>query len=372
MWLLEQSVRQDIEQAQANGYTPTAAQVDAFEARFGDSDGGAPRLLTVAGDVADIAVAGVLTNRPDFMAMLFGGGNTTYPEIVTALAAAEQDPGVSRVVLSIDSPGGTIDGLFDTIAALEAMNKPITARISNLAASAAYALAAQADTIEAGNRATRIGSIGVAVAGRIDPSVVQLASTAAPKKRPDLSTAAGQAIVVEELDALHELFADAIATGRNTTIENVNKNFGEGATLLAYAALTRGMIDTVAGAKRQPVPTSSEKNTMDKAQLQAEHPALFAAVRDDGIAAERDRASAHLILGEASGDMKTALTAVKDGVEMTAALHATYTAASMNRADQRAREGDDDSAADGADQQSDDQEASEVADLVAAKLGHQE
>ncbi len=368
MWLLEQSVLQNIEQA--SGYTPTAAQVDAFAARFGDSEGGAPRLLTVAGDVADIAVAGVLTNRPDFFAMLFGGGNTTYPEITAALAAAEQDPGVSRVVLSVDSPGGTIDGLFDTIAALEAATKPITARVSNVAASAAYALAAQADTIEAGNRAARIGSIGIAVAGRIDPTVVQLASTAAPKKRPDLATAAGQAVVVEELDALHELFADAIATGRSTSIENVNKNFGQGATLLAEAARQRGMIDTVAGAKRQPVPTSSETKSMDKATLQAEHPAVYAAVREDGTAAERDRVSAHLILGEASGDMKTALAAAKDGTEMTAALHATYTAAGMNRGDQQAREGDDTSAADAADQQSDDQGVGEVVDLVAAKLGY--
>ena len=43
-------------------------------------------------------------------------------------------------------------------------------------------------------------------------------------------------------------------------------------------------------------------------------------------------------MGEASGDMKTAIAAAKDGSEMTATLQAQYMAAGMNRADRETHE----------------------------------
>ena len=83
---------------------------------------------------------------------------------------------------------------------------------------------------------------------------------------------------------------------------------------------------------------------MNLDELKAQHPELYAAVMKlgeaSGVTKERDRAGAHLIMGEASGDMKTAMTAVKDGTEMTATLQATYMSAGMNRKDINARGGD--------------------------------
>ena len=64
---------------------------------------------------------------------------------------------------------------------------------------------------------------------------------------------------------------------------------------------------------------------------------------------ERDRVSAHLTLGEASGDMKTALAAVADGSFMTAALSAKYMAAGMNRQSIGDRQDDDPDLGDPAD-----------------------
>mgnify|MGYP003633306048 CR=1 FL=1 len=101
MWLLEASVRQAIQQAQKAGFMPSAEQQAQFDARFGTSNVSANdnRLLTVAGNNAEISVKGVITKSPSFMAMLFGGGNTTYPEIISAIAAAEQDDTVSNITL---------------------------------------------------------------------------------------------------------------------------------------------------------------------------------------------------------------------------------------------------------------------------------
>ena len=332
MWLLEASVRQAIQQAQKAGFMPSAEQQAQFDARFGTSNVSANdnRLLTVAGNNAEISVKGVITKSPSFMAMLFGGGNTTYPEIISAIAAAEQDDTVSNITFAIDSPGGHFDGLFDTLAAIQAAKKPTKAIISNVGASAAFAIASQADEVTASNIAARIGSVGVVATFMVDDNEISIASTEAPKKRPDISTAEGIAMVREELDAMHEIFVDAIAGGRGTTADKVNADFGQGGTVLANEALKRGMIDAVAAPSLKAVKNTKtttansgnqpEANNMDLKQLQAQHPETFAAAVQQGTTEERDRVSAHLMMGESSGDMKTASASIKDGSGMTATI----------------------------------------------------
>lgn len=374
-WLLALAVRQAIEQAHQNGVVPTAEQQIQYEARYGDYETDASRVLTVAGDVAEIKVAGVITKAPSLMAMLFGGGNVTYPEIIKALAEADADPAVARAELKIDSPGGSIDGLFDAIAALQSFSKPLKAVVHNQAASAAYSLAAQADEIVAANRATRFGSIGVVGSFQVRDGMVDIASTQAPKKRPNVSTEEGQAVVREELDALHEIFVDSIATGRNTTADKINAEYGQGATLLAGDALKRGMIDSIAEAPLRVVSSSTSTTTarsgggnpetgpMNLNELKAQHPDVYAAAVQEGVASERDRVGAHLTMGNASGDMETALAAVNSGDAMTASLQAKYLAAGMNRRDQDTRQQDDTSAA-GADGANGGGEGEDAADLV--------
>lgn len=345
MWLLLQAVFDAMQRAVVLGMTPTVEQQLDFEARaFGTDGEGGPRLLTVAGNNAEIAITGVLTATPNFLAMLFGGGNTTYAEINAALAAAEQDDAIENITLAIDSPGGQTDGLFDTLATIQAVKKPITAVITNKATSAAFALASQADKVIANNRAVMLGSIGVAVAIRVDDTLIDIASTDASKKRPDVTTEAGKAEVRELLDSMHTLFVEAIAEGRGTDVENVNANFGQGATLLADDALKRGMIDSIAGSplkavKATPAAASGdnlkEAKAMDLVELKSKHLDVYTAAVQEGtegiLAKERDRVNAFLVAGAQSGDMKTALDAIKNGSEMTATLSTTFLMAASNR-----------------------------------------
>lgn len=383
LWLLETSVRLAIQQAYKSGTLPTAQQQIDYEARYAASASEtASRLLTVAGNNAEVAVKGVITKAPSFLAMLFGGGNTTYGEIIAALAEAEADPTVDNITLAIDSPGGQFDGLFDALAAIQGTSKPVKALISNVGASAAYAIASQADEIVASNRAARIGSVGVAATIGVDDSEVTITSTNAPKKRPDVTTEEGRAMVREELDAMHEIFVDAIAEGRGSTVEKVNAEFGQGATLLAGEALKRGMIDAVAEPSLKVVESTKtttarsggnqpEAGNMDLKQLKAQHPDVYTAAVQEGVDQERDRVNAHLTMGEASGDTKTAFAAIKDGSGMTATLQAQYMTAGMNRNDVANRQ-DDDADANAGDNAnaSDNQDSGEdVASLVEARLG---
>jgi hypothetical protein len=152
---------------------------------------------------------------------------------------------VREVLLSIDSPGGTVQGLFETLGELEAFGKPLRA-VSSMACSAAYALAAMCGSIEARTGVSFFGSVGVAAAIFVDPAVVDVTNADSPDKRPDVTTDEGKAAVQKELDAIFAEFASAIARGRGTTVDAVKQEFGRGATVLAADAKARGMIDSVA------------------------------------------------------------------------------------------------------------------------------
>lgn len=330
MWLLEQSVKLKLEKAIEANANISAEQIEIFNDNL-NSD------MSVNNGTAVIDVKGVLTKEPDIMAMLFGGGNTTYSSIIESINHASNDDSVKSIVLNVDSPGGQVQGMFDTIDAINAIEKPVTAFVDGMAASAAYGIASQAGKVIAKSKASMFGSVGVVVDMFVSDDVVSITSTDAPKKRPDVKTEEGIEAVRERLDAIHGLFAESIASGRNTTTSNVNKNFGRGATLLAGEALKRGMIDEIQ--------TSSTKNKQPKAintkeiksmnieELKVSHNDVYKAAMHDGIDQERDRVCAHLTMGESSGDMKTAIKAINDGEAMTQTLQAQYMSAAMNKRD---------------------------------------
>lgn len=411
MWLMRTSLVEAIEHARAKAVALPQTVMDGFGRRFEAASSGDPRILTRAGDVAEITVEGVLTAKPDYYAYYYGGGNTTYPEIIRSLQLAGSDPNIKRVVLNVCSPGGYVGGLFDTLAALEAFPKP-KETYAAMADSAAYAIASLGGKITATNPAAEFGSVGVcATYVQYDfEKVFEITSSNAPNKRPDPATPEGQKVIREQLDAFEDLFIDAIARGRVTTKDEVKANFGRGGVLLAGAAKKAGMIDRIAKAPgRGGMPTSDDNRDaearapeapvvaavpaalapqpqaaavaphapaapdpksdapaasggaprktkkMDEAQLQAEHPGLYAAVFNKGkvegkteadktaaaaAADEKDRIEAHLTAGEQSGDMKTALASIRSGAKMTQTLMTTYMMAGMNKRDTAARAAD--------------------------------
>lgn len=332
MLLLSPEVREKYEQFEKSGVTPPA---EFMALRGGAGPATGERVLSIQGNEAEISVKGILTKAPDFFASIFGQGNVTYPEIIAALAEADADPAVEKIVLRIDSPGGQFDGLFDTLAAMQSVNKPVRAIVDGRASSAAYAIASVADTITASNKASFVGSIGVVFRTMVSDDEVNIASSDAPKKAPNLKTDEGRAIVREQLDAMHKLFVDTIAEGRGVSVEEVNERFGQGAELLAEDALERGMIDAIAGpAVPKPVsqPAQQEATSlMDISKLKAEHPAVYAAAVEDGVTKERERVVGHLVSGQGTGAIEFAAKAITDGIEHSAITNAEYLTAGINK-----------------------------------------
>jgi ClpP class serine protease len=226
---------------------PTVAERMAFEREHAARRAAGP---AVAGDVATLDIEGVLTPKPDPFAKFFGGGNTSYGSIQAALRSAKADPNIKHMTLRISSPGGTVAGLFETLDEInefKASGKTMSVT-SNFACSAAYALAAVAGPIDATGEHASFGSVGVAASFFLDSRIVDIASTQAPNKRPDLSTAAGKAVVQKELDDIHALFVRRIAEGRGLP---TTANFGKGGVVLAREALGLKMVDSIGGGAKR-------------------------------------------------------------------------------------------------------------------------
>lgn len=350
-WLLERSVRDTMDGLIRAGNAPSAsdqreyrAQLDARRNTEGD-----PQILTRAGDVAEIDVSGVLTPKPDLFAFLFGGGNTTYQDIVSAVELAESDPEISRIEMVVDSPGGALDGMYGAMDAVAGARKNVTARVAGLAASAAYMLASQADSIIAESDGSMIGSVGVVQTMITPEDVHMITNRDSPAKRPDPRTDEGRGMIQDELDKIFDFTVAKIAEGRGVSEKKVKSDFGRGGLVLATEAESRGMIDSVQSARVSSMSASvggerkptQECGTMNLEELKAKHPELFAQAVKIGADSERDRVTAHLTMGKSSGDMNTAVKAIEDGAELTASLQAQYMTAAMNKGDQRAREEDD-------------------------------
>ena len=369
MWLLENSVWTAL-QSLVSTRTPTAAETDSLieAARRDDKES-----FVRKGSKAVVSVEGVLTEKPDFWAWLLGLGNTTYSDIIGAIGDAERDPDVDGIELQINSPGGSVAGLFETLSVIKSAEKPVTAKVTGMAASAAYAIAAQAGSISAVNESVRVGSIGVVVTMLTNKNQVTITSTKAPEKRPDVTTKKGQAVVRKELDGLHDLFVQSISEGRGVSVKDINANFGKGSTVLASEAVERGMIDSVvdksfSAAKRSK--GANEEGAMSREEFKAQYPELYSEVYELGVTSERDRVQAHLKMGESSGAMKIATDAIAAGHKMTESITADYMSASMNRNAVAAR--DSENEGDASVHNSDEGErdvGAEVASIVEAKLG---
>ena len=312
-WLLEPKTFEKMQKAEM-----PSAEILAQLAQSDLPDG-----MSIVGNTAKINIKGILTDERDFFVLFFYGANTTYSGIIESVRAAEADSNVKDIQFDIDSPGGMATAQWiEAMDVIAASSKPTKAMVGTMAASAAFGLASQADEIIAQNRMSYVGSIGVVTTRLNIEELIDITSTKAPKKAPDASTEAGKKVIREHLDAVHDIFVTAIALGRDTTVENVNSNFGQGAVLIAQDAIKKGMIDKIGIENSE---NNLNKNpmeaNMDLATLKKDHPNLYAQVLAEGVEqgkeagtnTERERATAHLNMGKESGAVDYSLTAVIDG-----------------------------------------------------------
>ena len=162
----------------------------------------------------------------------------------------------SAIVFCIDSPGGVVSGLNETVATLQKMRQasdiPLVAFVNELAASAAYAIACACDEIVC-PRSAIVGSIGVistmisqAAKNAKDGFDVQLITSGARKSDGNPNVAISGDAIGAEADRVNKLAAQFFrlaAKSRGTTIEALRSL--EAGIFLGRDAEARGLVDDV-------------------------------------------------------------------------------------------------------------------------------
>lgn len=215
-------------------------------------------------DAVRINISGPLSvSGPSPLARFFGFGGTGYNEIISAAQTIKNDPTIKNVILAMNTPGGTVEGMDEAKQALDALatdDRTVVAENHGMIASAGYYMAMSASSIKAMSPLAVTGSIGVVVAGiditeamaRNGIRKIKIVSKNAPDKQADPTTERGHDIIQAQIDAMERVFINTVAKGRGTTDEDVISNFGKGGLLIAKDpgegipdALSVGMVDSV-------------------------------------------------------------------------------------------------------------------------------
>ncbi len=208
------------------------------------SDGVLPENAGLGGEhVARLPISGTITDNR---------------ELVRLIERAGRDSQVRALLVSIDSPGGTVAGgeaLHAAIRGVRAAGKPVVAVMGGTAASAGYMIALPAERIFA-REATLTGSIGVIlqsfeVSELLDRLGLRAeALTSGPLKdqpspfRP--LTEQGRASLNAVVQDMQSQFVAKVVAGRQMPEERV-RELADGRVMTGRQAVAVGLVDAIGG-----------------------------------------------------------------------------------------------------------------------------
>ena len=183
------------------------------------------------------------------------GDGSSAESVVKEIRKADKDITVKAIILDINSPGGTVVASEEIAAAVKATQKPTVAWIRELGASGAYWIASAADIIVA-DPASITGSIGVSgsylqFSGLMDKYGVTYERLVTGKFKDTGSefkelTADERAYLQAKLNAINELFIDAVSANRNLDRDYV-ATLATGEIWLGSEAAAFGLVDVLGG-----------------------------------------------------------------------------------------------------------------------------
>ncbi len=324
-WAIEPSKLLEIQAIYATHLRGEKIDLAAVEARLGRPLANEQRAYDIVDGVAVLPVEGVIAKRANLFMQISGGVSTELVgrDLRTALA----DPSVHSVILSLDSPGGTVDGtqILANLVRSGTETKPIVTLANGTMASAAYWIGAAGQRVYISDDTTIVGSIGV-VATHVDVSKaeeqrgVKTTEIFAGKFKRIASqygplSESGRQTMQEQVDYTYSLFVDAVANFRSVSTEKVLQDMAEGRVFIGKQAIAAGLVDGVstldalidqlnrdragdASGRSIFLPTSAGASSMSitREQLAAQNPELLQTIlaegRAQGAADERARIQA--------------------------------------------------------------------------------
>jgi capsid assembly protease len=264
----------------ASGESPTDTDLEAIaRSRASQTAKTGYQGMAVPDGTAMIPLHGTIVNRPGPFAEFSGA--TSPQDFAAAVRAAADDDKVKRIVLDVDSPGGTIAGTETAAQAVAyARSKKETVAVSEgLMASAAYWISSQASKIVTGRTGT-LGSIGVMMAARDSSHREAMQGIRTTLYKSGRYKGAGTPGVPLDGDA-HEYFqstidsffsefVSAVASGRGLSEDYLRNEVADGRTFIGAEAVRLGLADeigslaSVLGAEPTTGSTGSASKTNNK------------------------------------------------------------------------------------------------------------
>jgi len=257
--------------------------------------GGRPARDVQPGAIAVLPLFGTIFPRANLMTETSGA--TSAEKFGATFDALVRDPGVSAIVIDVDSPGGAVPGIDEVSAQIHAARgaKPVVSVANHLAASAAYWIATAADEFVV-TPSAEVGSIGVFAAHEdlskaLEMEGVKTTLISAGKYKVESSPyeplgIEARAAIQDRVNEYYGAFTRAVARNRGVKQADVLGGFGEGRVVGAKEALRLGMADRIA--------TLDEVIAGLQKQLQARAHQRAAALADLDYRRRRARMAGHL------------------------------------------------------------------------------
>ena len=204
------------------------------------------RWKSASGEIALVHVNGMLMDSRD---------------IVRQLSDYRHDPQVRGIILRIDSPGGAVapaQEIYSEIMKLRADHKTVYASMGTVAASGGYYIACAADYVLA-SPGTLTGSISAVMAFNnieeltkkvgVKPNIIKSGKFKDVGSPLRAMTPEEQTLLQDVVDDVHEQFVQAIATGRDLPLAEVQK-IADGRIMTGQQALKLKLIDEVGGLEK--------------------------------------------------------------------------------------------------------------------------
>jgi signal peptide peptidase SppA len=228
--------------------------LEDIKAKIGASDVGGVQYEVING-VANIPISGVISKRASLVKDISVGQGTSIDEIKKNFADALADPAVKSILLNVDSPGGSVDGvaeLSDMIYNARGQ-KPICAYADGQMASAAYWIGSAADKIIASQGAD-VGSIGVYSVVKdlsrayknagIETTIVKAGKYKAAGHPMKQMTQDDQDVIQKKVNAHYKMFTNAVARNRGMSADKIQAA-ATGESFMASEAKDLGLIDGI-------------------------------------------------------------------------------------------------------------------------------
>lgn len=225
------------------------------------------------GSVGILTLYGPIFPRANMMTEMSGATSVERWSAEFNDMAARED--LRSILLLVDSPGGDVRGIqeaADMVFKTRKSGKPVVAYVAGYNASAAYWITSAASQIVSDVTGVT-GSIGVVIHAEKDADgSITLTSKNAKNKRPDLTTDEGKAVVQTLLDDIEGVFLSTVARNRNTTVDSIISDYGQGDVFVAKRAKKAGMIDSIAslGATLKALAVNGDPSGKLKAALEPE------------------------------------------------------------------------------------------------------